>query len=214
MMKRRPDMAFRRFRLPLLLLALAVALYGCGRKTAETVPSGRNQLIIRIFQSLERDDFAAAAEQAAKLKALDPGNEYLGRIIDTQRANRFVRSAQELFDAGEYQEALQTLEQGLRQLPLDNNLKDSLEQLQRIVALESAFRSHTAAGSLAVRRRTLEKLEAEAESFRSVPLNSAIVSQRELLDRLHAEEVERLKPKPAPAPAAPDVEAPGSPPVS
>lgn len=193
-----------------LLAAAVVLLAGCGKEAPEAAPGERNQLLIRLFNSLDRGDYAAAMEQAAKLRTLDPGNAYLSKIVETQRANRCIQSAQERFDAGRIDEAIAILVEGEKQMPLDNNLPEALETVRRIDRIEQAFRAYAAAADLNIAGKALETLELETKDFASAKLAAAVKRQRDAYNRRLAEAAALQKHRAEP-PKMPDAAEPPAP---
>ena len=174
--------------LSLLLLA------GCGKKAPREIsPNERNRLVIRMFQSLERQDAASAQEQAGKFRSLDPGNNYLTTIVDTQRGNACIAEAQKLLDAGRFAAAGKVLENGIKASPLNRRLVLELELVRRLAALDADIKALAAARELNDRSRTLVRIEHAAAELDSPELNAAVKLQRSKLDADIAADLERRR---------------------
>ena len=121
--------------------ALAAAglllLTGCGRSesSGSADPSARNQLILRLFESIERRDYEASSQQAVKLRALDPGSIFLSRMVDIQTGNLYVTRAQRLLDAGDYAGAAALVDEGARRNPLYLEMEKEVRTVHQVEAL-------------------------------------------------------------------------------
>ena len=102
-------------------LALLGVFSGCG-KSYPAPPSERNSLILRFFDSMSRGDAAAASEQGAKLRAMDPANDYILKLVTVQQSNAFLQRAQGEINAGNIGRALETLDEGVKAYPANREL--------------------------------------------------------------------------------------------
>ena len=167
-------------------------LCGCGRKNRkETPPTERNRLVIRMFHSMNKGESAAAAEQAQKLRALDPGNAYLATIVDTQRGNALIREAQARLDAGQPEEAMTLLEEGRKTMPLHSGLGREILRLQQLATLQTAVKAYVNAVGLAGRSAALTELERVASRIDHPELVTELKRQRAALTAEIAAEVKR-----------------------
>lgn len=174
------------------ICCLLPLLSGCGRKsTNETPPTERNRLVIRMFHSMTKGESAAAAEQAQKLRALDPGNAYLATIVDTQRGNALIREAQARLDAGAPEEAMTLLEEGRKTMPLHAGLGREILRLQQLAALQTAVKAYGDATGLAGRSVALTELERVAARTNHPALTAELKRQRAALTAEIAAEVKR-----------------------
>jgi len=107
---------------------------GCGRADNDDSadPSARNQLILRLFESIERRDYEASSQQAVKLRALDPGSIFLSRMVDIQTGNLYVTRAQRLLDAGDYAGAAALVDEGARRNPLYLEMEKEVRTVHRV----------------------------------------------------------------------------------
>ncbi len=178
----------------LTLAAGALTLSGCGKKAPrEASPAERNRLVIRMFQSLDRDDAAAAVSQAEKFRALDPANLHLTTIIDVQRGNVCIQTAQQLLAEGKSAAAVNVLEAGVKNSPLNRHLASELQKVRRLVELEHAVVQLRKADDLNSRSRAVIQLERLATRWKSPELAAAIKAQRTRLDADIAAELARQK---------------------
>lgn len=159
-----------------------IALSGCGRDSKKhSAPSARNQLVVRLFQSMDGKDYTAAAGQARKLQALDPGNLYLDVIISRQQGNLCVAEAQKQIDAGDFDGAVVTLDDGVRNAPLNQHLKRTLEQIRKLAVLNKAVEAFRAAETPEERGVALTRVELAVETLKMPKLNAEIAAQRKAL---------------------------------
>lgn len=193
---------------PIVLIMFSSLLLlpaGCGRKAPREIPPNeRNRLVIRMFQSLDRQDAAAALEQAVKFRALDPGNNYLTTIVETQRGNTAVVEAQKMLDAKRPDEAVRVLEKGMKASPLNRQLAVEMAKVRRLAALEAGVKSLLAARGLDDRGRALARLELAAEELDHPELTAAVKAQRVKFNAELAADQERRRKeqeKKTPAPA-------------
>lgn len=196
----------------IIISSLLLLLVGCGRKAAREIsPNERNRLVIRMFHSLDRQDASSALEQAVKFRALDPGNNYLTTIVETQRANSAIVEAQKMLDAKRLDEAARVLEKGIKVSPLNRHLAEEREKVRHLAALDAEVKTLLAARGLDDRGRALVKLEQTAGELNDPELTAAVKSWRVKFDAEIAADLERRrkeleKKNPVPAdktPAAP-----------
>ena len=102
-------------------LGLLGVFSGCG-KSYPAPPSERNSLILRFFESMSRGDAAAASEQGTKLRAMDPANDYIVKLITVQQSNTFLQRAQGEINAGNIDRALEFLDEGVKTYPANREL--------------------------------------------------------------------------------------------
>ena len=109
-------------------------LAGCGEEH-QAPPSERNQLVNRFFRSMENGDSVSATSQGQKLLAMDPGNDYIAKLVNIQQSNSYVERAQKLVNAGDVSGALAVVEEGLKVYPLNRTLSQLRGQLRQLPAL-------------------------------------------------------------------------------
>lgn len=121
----------------LLTAAMALLLTGCGRDEgpAAANPEARNQLILRLFESMDKRDYAASSQQAIKLRALDPGSIFLSRMVDIQTGNHAVVQAQQRLDVGDYRGAAGLVEDAARRNPLYREMEAESRKARRVAEL-------------------------------------------------------------------------------
>ncbi|MGE4565238.1 MAG: hypothetical protein AB7F32_10230 [Victivallaceae bacterium] len=178
----------------IIISSLLLLLAGCGRKAAREIsPNERNHLVIRMFHSLGRQDAASALEQAVKFRTLDPGNNYLTTIIETQRANTAIVEAQKRLDAKRPDEAAKVLEKGIKASPLNRHLGEVREHVRRLAALDAEVKALLAARGLDERGRSLVKLEQIAGELNHPELTAAVKTCRLKFDADIAADLERRR---------------------
>ena len=97
-------------------------LAGCGEEH-QAPPSERNQLVNRSV---------SATSQGQKLLAMDPGNDYIAKLVNIQQSNSYVERAQKLVNAGDVAGALAVVEEGLKVYPLNRTLSQLRGQLRQL----------------------------------------------------------------------------------
>ncbi len=172
----------------IIFAALLPALFasgGCGdrKNTVEESPVERNQLVIRMFQSMIKPDPVSAAAQAAKLRALDPGNAYFTWIIEQQECNRAVQMAQKALNDLRPADAVEILQAVRKRYPLHHELDAQLQLAIRLHALQQAVRLYCDAGLPAEKERHLKVVSAHAEALRNHHFSAAVIAQEKLLQR-------------------------------
>ncbi|MBQ4106012.1 MAG: hypothetical protein IJC73_00350 [Lentisphaeria bacterium] len=127
---------FLTFTVPVIAAVLLLSA-GCERsESPEGVnPAERNQLILRLFESMDKRDYAASSQQAVKLRALDPGSIFLSRMVDIQTGNYAVVQAQERLDAGDFKAAAQQLDEAARRNPLYREMEAESRAAARVAEM-------------------------------------------------------------------------------
>lgn len=126
-----------------IISTLCAAIFcGCS-DNGETPPLSRErtQLILRLFESMEKGDKTAIITRAEKLKKIMPDNEYVNYVLETQVANTYIIYAQKALDDGHEKLALQILEKGLQKHPLNRTLQTQYNQLKMLSDIENAIDS-------------------------------------------------------------------------
>ena len=122
---------------------LCTAIFCSCSNDRETPPLSRErtQLILRLFESLEKGDKTAVITRAEKLKKVLPDNDYIGYVIETQIANTYITHAQKAINEGHEKLALKILEKGLQKHPLNRTLQTQHAQLKMLCDIENAVNS-------------------------------------------------------------------------
>ena len=112
----------------------------CGRDVPPP-PVERNDLVVRFFRSLRSGDGDTAAMQGAKLYALENRNYFLLRLVAVQQANSYILKAQHLLNTGRLEQAIRTLEAGLKRYPENGKLHRELAALRKLRHAETLFQA-------------------------------------------------------------------------
>ena len=188
----------------LLIFSAAGMLFlcGCGPSAPEgTSPAERNALVIRMFRSMEKGDAPSAAAQAAKVRAMDPGNAYFSWIIEVQECNQAIAQAQIALNAGRLAEAEEILFGVSRRYPLQPSVTAELKKIRQIRQLQAAVKTYCAARDAAGREYALKVVTRQAEQLRDPVLVARCTALRK---QLEAEVAAARAVKKAPeSPAAP-----------
>lgn len=152
-------------------------LAGCGEEH-QAPPSERNQLVNRFFRSMETGNSVSATSQGQKLLAMDPGNDYIAKLVNIQQSNSYVERAQKLVNAGDVAGALAVVEEGLKVYPLNrtlSQLRGQLRQLRHAKMLianmrsaksSSAMTAALTAATTGLSSNRTEKLESYFKTYR------------------------------------------------
>ena len=168
--------------LKIVCAAGLLAAAGCGDPgPREASPTERNRLVIRLFSSMEKGDPVSAAAQAAKVRALDPGNAYFAWIIEQQNCNRAVKEAQQALHAGREEEAEALLAESQRLYPMHHTVAQDLQRLRMLIALRRNVRTYRAAKTLAAREQALKDIALQAEKLRDPGLSLTVAELRRKL---------------------------------
>lgn len=188
----------------LLIFAAAGMMFlcGCGPSAPEgTPPAERNALVIRMFHSMEKGDALSAAAQAAKVRAMDPGNAYFSWIIEVQECNQAIARAQTALDAGRLAEAEEILFGASRRYPLQPSVATELKKVRQLRQLQAAVKMYCAARDAAGREYALKTVSRQAEQLRDPVLVAQCNALRKQLEAEVA--ADRAAQKTAEPPALP-----------
>ena len=160
-----------------------LAAAGCGDRGVPrgASPTERNRLLIRLFTSMEKHDPVSAAAQAAKVRALDPGNSYFAWIIEQQECNHAAQAAQRALDANELEKAEELLTAARKRHPLNHAVAEDLQKVRDLIALRQAVRAFRAAGTPADREQALKTISPLAEKLQDSALTAFAAEQRKRL---------------------------------
>ena len=129
---------------------VAAVAAGCGRGYPAP-PSERNSLILRFFNSMHSGDAAAASEQGEKLRRMDPGNEYIVKLITLQQSNAFLQRAQSELNSGNVDRALEILTEGTKTYPANRDLARQRTRVRQLRNADMLLRElHEAKNSAAM----------------------------------------------------------------
>ncbi len=176
---------------------LAAVLAGCSPEPPDP-PLTRSDLVIRLFEGLQKKDFKAALEQCSKLRAIGVYSNGFAEFEDSIRYNYCVAEAQRLLDAGDPQGARAFLDDAMRQSLNNQRLKSQLAELDKVVVLEKQVTQLRTAATPEAQREALQALQ---QLLRTYPPGEIF---REEMRRMEAE-LEK------PAPAAAEASAPAAP---
>ena len=164
--------------LKILCAAGLFAAGGCEDRTPKGAsPVERNRLLIRLFASMDKNDPASAAAQAAKVRALDPGNAYFAWIIEQQECNQAILAAQKALNADQPEKAEEVLTAARKRHPMNHALAEDLQKVRDMIALRRAIREFRAAKSPAERESSLRIISQLAEKMRDPALAADAAAQ-------------------------------------
>lgn len=118
-----------------MLLSSFLLIAGCGSEDeAPPLSMERTNLMIRMFESMDKGDYESALLQAEKLQVMNPGNSYLTQVRETMQANLGVVEAQKVLDLGKLERAQTMLQNGVKKYPLNQNLQLELKRINALLA--------------------------------------------------------------------------------
>ena len=88
---------------PAILAAAAVScLASCSGEPTPDVPMERSRVLLRLFGSLERNDYSETLKDIETYRNLDQTNLFLSDFEHLVRANSVIAGARAKLDAGDY----------------------------------------------------------------------------------------------------------------
>lgn len=191
-------------------LGLLGVFSGCG-KSYPAPPSERNSLILRFFDSMSRSDAAAASEQGAKLRAMDPANDYISRLITVQQSNTFLQRAQGEINAGNVDRALAILDEGVKTYPANRELARQRGRVRQLRHAKMLLDGMASARNSAEMAAALTAASTGLSSNMTPKLRDAFAAYRLKIETAAREEAARTAaPEPAVKPAVPAPPVPGT----
>lgn len=110
---------------------IVAAISGCSREH-RPLPSARNELVSRFFQSLESGNAEAAAQQGRKLIALAPTDEFILPLVEIQESNTAIFHAQEAINAQDIPKAIEILSAAVKKYPENRTLHRARSQVRQL----------------------------------------------------------------------------------
>ena len=120
----------------LFLIATIFIFSGCGKKDKkiDDISLERSKLIIRLFDSFEREDYSTALVQAKKLRTINSKNLYLINAIEICTINMTVDKINSLIKEKKIQEAYTLLKDLNATYPLNEKVQKDLEQMSYLLS--------------------------------------------------------------------------------
>ena len=176
-----------------LLIALISLGAGCDQKSeAPDPPLAAGELLIRLFDSLDKDDFILSSEQGRKLGVAIGDNSFLAQLERIQEANFYVLQANAALKKGELGKAGIFIQGGLCKYPENDRLRSmqqSITELKNITnLLELASRSRKSEDLRSVLGRIREFMMLNSYA---AGLEPAVKAYERITDALAQQEYER-----------------------
>jgi len=191
-------------------LGLLGVFSGCG-KSYPAPPSERNSLILRFFESMSRGDAAAASEQGTKLRAMDPANDYIVKLITVQQSNTFLQRAQGEINAGNIDRALEFLDEGVKTYPANRELARQRGKVRQLRHAKMLLEGMETAKNSAEMSAALTAASTGLSSNMTPKLRDYFNGYRQKIETAAREEAARTAaPEPAVKPAVPAPPVPGT----
>ncbi len=120
--------SLKNFSLIIFALSCCLSFVGCGNNK-DDFNSERSRLILRLFDSLEKEDYESAKIQALKLQKDNPSNAYLANLIETCNLNIQIDKINKLIKEGKIQEAYSLLKHLHDLYPLNEKVKKDFDEM-------------------------------------------------------------------------------------
>ncbi|MBQ9789651.1 MAG: hypothetical protein IJW31_08675 [Lentisphaeria bacterium] len=119
----------------ILLICAALILTACGKNDEkyDNASIERSKLILRLFDSLEQQDYQTALIQAKKLRQLNSQNIYLINAIETCTINTIIEKINKLIEENKIQEAYSLMKNLSEQYPTNEKVKSNFEKMEKIL---------------------------------------------------------------------------------
>lgn len=166
----------KKIKLSAVVLALSMLVGGCGDSEADSAPPVANlRLLSRMFESMEKGDYASAGEQYSKyvLSTEEGVSPLWGAVI---RSNSVIQNVQKRLDSGDLDGALKIAREAKLSDPLNMDmdaLVNELELLTRLRDAASGVRSAADSAVLDVNLRLLSEAMA-VDPKKSAPLKPVL----------------------------------------
>ena len=146
-------------------------------------PVERNDLVVRFFRSLRSSAGEAAAQQGAKLYAMDKRNYALLHLVAIQQANNYIRQAQGALNGGHLEKAIRHLENGLRRFPDNAELHKQLDKLRKLRHAEKLFIAMRTAPNPTAMNSALIAAQTGLSGIESAKLNRYFENYKKNIER-------------------------------
>ena len=119
----------------ILLFSTIFLLSACGKKEEKInkLSIDKSKLIIRLFDSLEKEDYSTALIQAQKLQSFDNKNIYLFNAIEICTTNVTINKINNLIKEKKIQEAYTLLKRLNETYPLNEKIQKDLIEMEKIL---------------------------------------------------------------------------------
>ena len=130
----------KKFLLTITIIFLCVVFCGCSNDETPPISRERTTLILRLFESMKKNDRATTIARAEKLQKLAPSNTYINYILETQTANIYIIHAQKALNNHDEKLALEILAQGLNKHPMNQIMQREYDNLKLLLDTENAIK--------------------------------------------------------------------------
>ena len=119
----------------LFLITATIFINGCGKSEGKKseISLERSKLILRLFDSLENEDYNSALIQARKLREINSKNIYLINAIETCTINITIEKINALIKENKIKEAYSLLKNLNATYPLNEKVQKDLSKMESIL---------------------------------------------------------------------------------
>lgn len=119
----------------LFLITATIFINGCGKSEEKKseISLERSKLILRLFDSLENEDYNSALIQARKLREINSKNIYLINAIETCTINITIEKINALIKENKIKEAYSLLKNLNATYPLNEKVQKDLSKMESIL---------------------------------------------------------------------------------
>ena len=120
---------------PTIAIFSAIFFCGCGKPAPEP-PRVRTELVLEIFDSLQRKDHKNALAKIERLKELDPTNVFLSEFEHIERANIRIQEAEEALLRNDRKRAELAIQDAIRVIGPLQPLVSAANEITQLAELE------------------------------------------------------------------------------
>ena len=119
-----------------ILIVLCCFIYGCGKGSPPDPPKGRSELVLEIFDLLQKKDHEVALKKIGRLRDLNQTNVFLANLEISERNNMIICMAQEEINKGDLPKALERITDGIKKYGRHNDLMVAQQKLTIAARIE------------------------------------------------------------------------------
>ena len=162
---------------PTVSLLAAALLCACGKPAPEP-PRVRTELILEIFDSLQRKDHKNALAKIERLKQLDPTNVFLSEFEHIERANIRIQEAEQALLRNDRKQAELAIRDAIRVIGPLPPLVAAANEIAALEELEVLAEKIAAPSTSAELRQNLDRFNAGIRKFPQNPVFAEFSKKR------------------------------------
>lgn len=147
--------------LPLcLILLLAGSFCGCSpAKKSSPIPKTRGQLLLEIYDAVEKKQYATALQKIERYRVLDPGSAIMAEMEQTVRFNRLTAVVDFYLKRNNFRGALNAVLNYEKEYGISKRTMEAKEHLQFFARLDQAMEDVSNARNAHSLEQALKELE-------------------------------------------------------